>query len=102
MISPNAISPVARIGVGKWILVDFCGLNVFTSLKSKDCANLAPAPVFGYFKGQFIVDTALHTVQLLIMRTLQSRSHSKKLFNRRYNSVLLINRRNGNKEIADL
>ena len=61
-----------------------------------------PAPVFGYLKWQLIVNTALHTVQLLIMRTLQSRSHSKKLFNRRYNSVLLVNRRNGNEKIADL
>ena len=31
-----------------------------------------PAPLGGYLKGQFIVDTTLHSVQLLIMRIIPS------------------------------
>mgnify|MGYP007041963112 FL=1 len=98
-IPPNAISSIAWIAVGKWILVDFCGLNVLTGLKSKNCANFAPVPVFRYLKGQFIIDTPLHTVQLLIMRTLQSRQSVRNITTKIKYPVLLTNRGNWYEEI---
>ena len=38
----------------------------------RDASELCPTPIFRYLKGQFIVNTALHTVQLLIMRIIPS------------------------------
>ena len=42
--------------------------NSLAAQHCSDCSKATPTPVFRYFKRQFIVDTALHTVQLLIMR----------------------------------
>ena len=76
--------------------MDSRGFLRLTSLKSKDCANFTPAPVFGDLKWQFLVDAALHAVQLLIMRTLQS-SQCKKRIQFLGNPLLLLQRRDWNK-----
>ena len=46
--------------------------NSLATQHCSDCSKATPAPAFGYLKGQLIVDTALHTVRLLIMRIIPS------------------------------
>ena len=81
--------PYSRISIRSvYFLLGFC--------IRRDASEPCPTPVFRYLKGQFIVDTALHTVQLLIMRTLQS-SQCKKCIQFLENPHLLIQWWNRNK-----